>query len=140
MVPSLVLFILFHEDDLNTQRRENRIMSDDLEEKLRPKSDDEKNNEIEIVEMSQTAKINRKSSESPELANAVTPNYWESLKIVMTSKVGSFLFFYLTFHFLIVLNFFDICAKKGLYLFNAFDLFLVFYRHRHAILGNRLLS
>ena len=75
-------------------------MSDDLEERLRPKSDDEKNNEIEIVEMSQTAKINRKSSESPELANAMTPNYWDSLKIVMTSKVGNFfyLLFYVLFH------------------------------------------
>ena len=111
-------------------------MSDDLEERLRPKSDDEKNNEIEIVEMSQTAKINRKSSESPELANAMTPNYWESLKIVMTSKVGSFLFYYLIFYFFIIVKKYSHLKKIGLYLFHAFDFFLVFHRYRNAILGN----
>ena len=139
MIPSLVFFILSHEDDFNTQKRENRLLSDDLEERLgtHGKFGDEKkasDNEIEIVEMSQTAKLSRKTSESPELTDAMAPNYWESLKIVMTSKVGSFYLIFFVFFGLFLLFFYF--SKKGLHLFDAFHIILVLHCYRNAILGH----
>lgn len=67
-------------------------MSDDnVEEKVLKKfAEDGKktsDNEIEIVEMTQTNKIGSKTSESPQLANSLAPNYCQSLKNVLSSKV-----------------------------------------------------
>ena len=90
MIPSMVFFLLFHEDDMNIQKPKDRLLSDVSEHMLNSLKIDEKkisDMDIEIIELAQTSAINHQNSDSPELQKVLNPNYWQSLKVVMSSKV-----------------------------------------------------
>ena len=89
MLPPFACFIMFHDDDMDTQKlqevsfEENKALI--VEEKKIGKKEEQ---EIEIVELAQTSKLSHKNTnESPDLTTALNPNYWQSLKNVMSCKV-----------------------------------------------------
>lgn len=129
MVPSFLCFIVFNENDVDTQKRSNRLLSQELIEENHLDENQKKfsDPEIEIVELAQS--ISRKNTESPELQESLNLNYFQSLKNIMASKVRS--------NFLIKP---DLLLTKStdLHLFNAFDLIPLFYRDWNTILGHRL--
>lgn len=99
MVPSLLCFSFFHGECVNTQRKHSRTVSQEIEAIEINKQNDslKKNteNQIEIVELAQT--MSNKNTESPELQEALSSNYWQSVKNIMTSKVKSKLIFFIVF-------------------------------------------
>ena len=90
MVPSLVCFIIFDKDDFDTQKLQDRSLSQEIVNVLRSSEEKDKKileQEIEIVELAQTSKISPRNSDSRNSLVVNNNNYWQSLKTIMRSKV-----------------------------------------------------